>query len=200
MVRGPAGREELVADTLSVEVDLVEAEAGDVETRRAYVVVNTKRPPQEGRRRCEAIRRRCLRAYPPGGPVFGLQLPCLPKCDGTPWRHAAARVTPPNAHAPVVSGPRHGRRTSIGHKDRGVGDHLPRIPEQVGATSQARFAGPDLQLIRGLHRVASNACDPPAQPGLQDVDANRICEVLDAQSADRECGLREQLHWCEHSQ
>ena len=198
MVRGPAGREELVADALAVEVELVEAEAGDVETRRAHAVVNTKGPSQEWRRRWEAIRRRCLRAYPAGRPVRGLQQSGFPKLDRAPWRLAAAVV--PDAHAPVIARPRHRGRAAEGHEDRGVGHHSAGIPQQIYATRQARFAGRDLQLIRSLRRVAPGARDPPAQPRLHHVDADRICEILDAQSGDRECGLREHLRWCKHGQ
>jgi hypothetical protein len=54
-VRCPAGCEELVADALSVEIDLVEAEGGDVETGGAHAVGNAERATQEWRWRWEAI-------------------------------------------------------------------------------------------------------------------------------------------------
>ena len=42
-----AGREELVAHPLPIEIDLIEAQAGDVETRRAHGVADAKRTPQD---------------------------------------------------------------------------------------------------------------------------------------------------------
>src|SRR5207244_6949733 len=53
-VRGPAGREELVADALAVQIDLVEAEAGDVETRGAHAAGNRNGAPEQRRGRWQA--------------------------------------------------------------------------------------------------------------------------------------------------
>src|SRR5439155_81492 len=111
VVRSPAGREELVADALSVEKELVETQAANVETRGAHVVVYPKSSPQQRRRRRETVRRCRRRADPAGGPVGGLQQSRFPKCDGTPWRRAAARV--PDAHPPIVSRARHRGRTGV---------------------------------------------------------------------------------------
>ncbi len=181
----PAGCEELVTDALAVEKDLIEAQAGDVEARRAYGVADAKRTPQERRWRWKAIGSGRGRGDPLRGPVGRLQS-CFPKCGRTPGRDAPARI--PYAHAPVVPRARRHRRTGVVDKYRRVGGHLSRIPQRVGAASQARLAGRDLQLIRRLHRVAHGAGDPPAQPRLHDVDADGVGEVLDAQAADGELG------------
>src|SRR5207245_2799800 len=64
----PPGREELVADPSAVEMDLVQALARHVETGGAHGAAHTKSPPQERRRRGEAVRRARSRADPPGRP------------------------------------------------------------------------------------------------------------------------------------
>src|SRR2546428_3230532 len=104
-VRGPAGREQLVADALAVEIDLVEAEAGDVETRGTHAIGDAKGAPQQRRGRWKAIRGGRRWSDPLRGPVRRLQQSRFPKRDWTPRRRAAARI--PDAHAPVVSRARH---------------------------------------------------------------------------------------------
>ena len=188
-VRRPARCEELVTDALAVEIDLIEAQAGDVEARRAHGVADAKRAPQERRWRWKAVGSGRGRGDPLRGPVGRLQS-CFPKCGRTPGRDAPAGI--PYPYAPVVPGARRHGRTGVVDKYRRVGGHPSRIPQRVGAASQARLARRDLQLIRRLHRVARCADDPPAQPRLHDVDADGVGEVFDAQTTDRESDLSNQ--------
>src|SRR6266849_2649352 len=55
-VRCPAGCKERVADALVVEIDLVEAEARDVEARGAHAIGDAEGAPQQRRCRWETIR------------------------------------------------------------------------------------------------------------------------------------------------
>src|SRR5439155_22155755 len=94
-------------------------------------------------------------------------------------------------------GARRQGRTGVLQEYRLVRGHLPGVPQQVRAARQARFAGRDLHLIGSLHRPASWAGDPPTQPRLRHVDADRVGEVLDAQPADRDLSeqRREYRQW-----
>ncbi len=101
LVTGPAGREQLVADTLSVQMNFVETMTGDVSTRAFDRAIYLKLAPQHWRgvRLLRVFRQ--LRLNPTRLPVCGVQQDHFPISRVAPVRSRAVRI--PNADLPVVT-------------------------------------------------------------------------------------------------
>ena len=84
MVRRPPRSKQLITDALAVEMELVEAEARDIETSRGDCTPDAKCPTQQRRRRWQAIC--CARRWadPVGGPIIGPEQRRFPIRDGAP--------------------------------------------------------------------------------------------------------------------
>jgi len=107
----------------------------------------------------------------------------VPKRDGL---HGDARRSRPRRGRASNTCPRHRWRASVVHKYRSVEVIFPEFHTRFAPRLKARFARADLQLIGRLHRVAPGAREPPAQPRLHHVDADRLVRYSTPQSADRD--------------
>src|SRR5205807_4114081 len=101
LVTGPAGREQLVADTLSVQMNFVETMTGDVSTRAFDCAIYLKLAPQH-RRGVRLLRVfRQIRLNPTRLPIRSVQQTHFPVSRVAPVRSRTVRV--PNADLPVVT-------------------------------------------------------------------------------------------------
>src|SRR3989442_14832440 len=101
LVTGPAGREQLVADTLTVQMNFVKTMTGDVSTRAFDYAIYLKLAPHHWRgvRLLRVFRQ--IRLNPTRLPVRGVQQSHFPVGCVAPVRSRALRV--PNTDLPVVT-------------------------------------------------------------------------------------------------
>ncbi len=172
VVARPAGGEELVAHALPVDLQLVEAEAGDVGAGGAHLPLHREGPAQH-RRRLGRLRALVLgRLDPAGLPVPGRQQPHLPVPGRAPGRGLPAAV--PHPHPPGVAARGRERGAAVRDEDGAVRGDLPGVPDLPAVARH-------LQLVGGLHDAPSVGAQLPAQPRLRHVDPQGVDLVLAAQ-------------------
>ena len=140
-VARPARREDLVAHTPAVDLQLVEAEARRVDARPPNRPAHRERAPQQ-RRRLRRLRVLVPRRLDPLRlPVGEGEQAHLPEGGRAPVRGLPAPV--PDAYPPRVPPRGLERGAAVGDMDRPIGSHPTRVPHRLPVAR-------DLQLVGGL--------------------------------------------------
>ena len=165
--------EHVVADAPAVEIELVPAQAGDVETGVSDRLIEFKRSAQEGGSDIG------MRADPLPGPVALVEQPH--REGGRLAVVARPPVLVPDPHLPPAALFAGEVGAAVRHVYRAIGRYLAAVPPVAALREQALPAAGDQDLIGRLGLAASVGFEQPAEAGSSCVDVDRIGRVLTGQ-------------------
>ncbi len=174
VVVGPARREQIVAHLRAVEGHLVLAQPGDVDDGAAQAGAHAELPAQEQRLGGAGGR------DPAALPVGLVEKAHRPGRRAAPRRGSAGLV--PDAHLPEHAQRACERGARIRDVSGLVRWHASAVPEVAAMAAEPVFRPRHQDLPGRLPRTTRAAADAPEQPGMGDVDAERVDAELAAEA------------------